>query len=49
MEIVNTVPNPIIIYATDLEPLNQKLTEFINKPGGYLADYMLVFLLLKFD
>ncbi|CAK5032372.1 unnamed protein product [Meloidogyne enterolobii] len=40
VECVSSSPNPIFIYDTDLEPLDQMLTTFINTPGGLLSDYL---------
>uniref|UniRef100_A0A915NXQ7 Uncharacterized protein n=1 Tax=Meloidogyne floridensis TaxID=298350 RepID=A0A915NXQ7_9BILA len=33
VECVSSSPNPIFIYDTDLEPLDQMLTTFVNTPG----------------
>uniref|UniRef100_A0A915MQR2 Uncharacterized protein n=1 Tax=Meloidogyne javanica TaxID=6303 RepID=A0A915MQR2_MELJA len=41
VECVSSSPNPIFIYDTDLEPLDQMLTTFINTPGGLLSDYLI--------
>lgn len=35
------VRRPIFIYQTDLEPLNTMLTDFINHPGGFSAEYII--------
>ncbi|KAL7073271.1 hypothetical protein ACQ4LE_007174 [Meloidogyne hapla] len=40
-ECVSSSPNPIFIFDTDLEPLDQMLTTFINTPGGLLSDYLI--------
>jgi len=39
-EALTTAPNPIFVYECDLEPLNEKLTAFINENDALLADYM---------
>nr|CAD2161805.1 unnamed protein product [Meloidogyne enterolobii] len=41
VDCVSSSPNPIFIYDTDLEPLDQMLTTFVNTPGGLLSDYLI--------
>ena len=41
-DIIAVVPDPIIVLDMDLEPLNQMLTDYINKPdpGTFSCDYL---------
>jgi hypothetical protein len=39
-QVIGVAPNPIFFYEMDLEPLNKMITDFVNKPGGFLADYL---------
>ena len=40
-EALTTAPNPVIVYKCKLEPLNEKLTTFINQNDALLADYIM--------